>query len=145
MKLGTATMLAMAALTIWPPVSTAQSAPHSENAALFVAEHLDVLSIPSSIYARRKPGANTLKDYGFADFEKIDGGVRTIDQERQWLFGIRIVEDNGGIKVLCIQDGPRIDMSSPSQTTVEVKLGRDGLFHGTGRFPQSDQCPPFQR
>jgi hypothetical protein len=145
MKLGTATMLAMAALTLWPPVSTAQSAPHSENAALFVAEHLDVLSIPSSIYARRKPGANTLKDYGFADFEKIDGGVRTIDQERQWLFGIRIVEDNGGIKVLCIQDGPRIDMSSPSQATVEVKLGHDGLFHGTGRFPQSDQCPPFQR
>ena len=145
MKLGTATMLAMAALTIWPPVSTAQSAPHSENAALFVAEHLDVLSIPSSIYARRKPGVNTLKDYGFADFEKIDGGVRSIDHEKQWLFGIRIVEDNGGIKVLCIQDGPRIGVSFPSQTTAEVKLGRDGLFHGTGRFPQSDQCPPFQR
>ena len=145
MKLGTATMLALAAWAIWPPVSTAQSAPHSENAALFVAEHLDVLSIPSSIYARRKPGANTLTDYGFADFEKIDGGVRSIDHEKQWLFGIRIVEDNGGIKVLCIQDGPRIGGSFPSQTTAEVKLGRDGLFHGTGRFPQSDQCPPFQR
>lgn len=145
MKLVTATMLALTAWSICPPVSTAQSAPHSENAALFVAEHLDVLSIPSSIYARRKPGANTLKDYGFADFEKIDGGVRSIDHEKQWLFGIRIVEDDGGIKVLCIQDGPRIGGSFPSQTTAEVKLGRDGLFHGTGRFPQSDQCPPFQR
>jgi len=140
-----AAALALGAWAMWPAISAAQSAPHSENAALFVAEHLDVLSIPSSMYARRKPGANTLKDYGFADFEKIDGGVRTIDQERHWLFGIRIVEDDGGIKVLCIQDGPRIDMSSPSQTTVEVKLGRDGLFHGTGRLPQNDQCPPFQR
>ncbi len=145
MKFGNAPMLALGAWALWPVALAAQSSPHGEDAALFVAEHLDVLSIPSSLYARQRPGAHTLKEYGFTDFDKVDGGVRALDPERHWLFGIRIVEDNGGIKVLCIQDGPRIDMSSPSQTTVEVKLGRDGLFHGTGRFPQSDQCPPFQR
>ena len=145
MKVGTAAMLALGAWALWPVVSASQSAAHGENAALFVAEHLDVLSVPSSLYARQRPGAHTLKDYGFTDFEKVDGGVRSLDPGKQWLFGIRIVEDNGGIKVLCIQDGPRINGSSPSETTAEVKLGRDGLFHGTGRFPQSDQCPPFQR
>lgn len=144
MKLANAAMLALGAWAIWPSASTAQSALHGENAALFVAEHLDVLSIPSSIYARRRPGANTLKDYGFVDFEKTDGGVRSVDRERRWIFGVKIIEDNGGIKVLCIEDGAFNAGSDGSQNAFEVKLGADGLFHGTGRFPQSEQCPPFQ-
>jgi len=145
MKICATAMLVSCVWAAWPNVSLAQTAPRVENAALFVAEHLDVLSIPSSIYTRRRPGANTLKDYGFAQFEKADGGVRSVDQEKQRLFGIRIVEDNGGIKVLCIQDEALSEGSFISQNTVEVKLGRDGLFHGTGRMPQSDQCPPYQR
>ena len=144
MKIDIATPLALAVWAMWPAVSIAQSTPHTESAALLVAEHLDVLSIPSSIYARRRRSSNTLMDYGFINFEKIDGGVRSIDQKKQWLFGVKIIEDNGGIKLLCIQDEPLIDGGLVSQTAVEVKIGRDGLFHGTGRTSQTDQCPPYQ-
>ncbi len=145
MKVGTAIVLMLGAWAPWPTTSAAQAAPHVENAALSVAEHLDVLSIPSSIYPRRRPGANTLKDYGFVSFEKVDGGVRSIDREKQWVFGVKIVEDNGGIKVLCIQDEALNGGTYGTQNAFEVKLGSDGLFHGTGRVPLSDQCPPYQR
>jgi pyridoxal biosynthesis lyase PdxS len=141
----TAAMLALACLAVAPAVSVAQSATREESAARFVAEHLDVLSIPSSLYARRRPGANTLKDYGFIDFEKADGGVRSIDQARRWLFAVKIIEDNGGLKILCIQDQPFTGVTTGAQNAFEVKLGADGLFHGTGRIAQSEQCPPFQR
>jgi hypothetical protein len=123
---------------------TARAASNADNARN-VAEHLDVLSFPSSIYPRRRPGANTLKDYGFVHFENADGGVRSIDPEIQWVFGVKIIEDNGGIKVLCIQDQAVNGGSYYTQNTVEVKLGRDGLFHGTGRTPENDQCPPFHK
>jgi hypothetical protein len=143
MKIATA-MLALACLVTAPAVSFAQSVSADENAARFVAQHLDVLSIPGSIYARRQPGANRLKDYGFIDFEKADGGVRSIDHARRWLFAVKIIEDDGGIKILCIQDQPFTGVTAGAQNAFEVKLGADGLFHGTGRIVQREQCPPFQ-
>lgn len=112
--------------------------------ALFVAQHLDVLSIPSSIYARRRPGANTLAAYGFDRFRMVDGGVQSIDQDEGWIFGIKIVADESGIKVLCVQDQPLTDHTYLGQTTIEVKIGQDGLFHGTGRYPINAKCPPYQ-
>jgi hypothetical protein len=119
------------------------SAASNADSALTTAQRLDVLSFPNSIYARKRAGANTLKDYGFTQIEKAEGGVRLLDPNRQWVFGVKIVEDNGGIKVLCIQDEAVSDGRFFSQSTIEVKLGRDGLFHGTGRTPQNDQCPPY--
>ena len=86
--------------------------PASDSAVLFVAEHLDVLSIPSSIYPRRRTGANTLGDYGFTHFESVDGGVQSIDQAKAWLFGIKIVEDDGGLKLLCVQDHALADTAA---------------------------------
>jgi hypothetical protein len=139
-----AAMLALGCCATAPAMSVAPFASRQTANARFVAEHLDVLSIPGSIYARRQPGAHALKDYGFTEFEQADGGVRSIDQKGQWIFGVKIVEDNGGIKVLCILDQPFDGTTGGSQNAFEVKLGADGLFHGTGRMSQSDQCPPFQ-
>jgi hypothetical protein len=121
---------------------TALAASNADS-ALTTAQHLDVLSFPNSIDARKRPGAETLADYGFTRIEKTNDGVRLIDPSRQWVFGVKIVEDDGGIKVLCIQDEAVSNGRFFSQSTIEVKLGRDGLFHGTGRMPQNDQCPPF--
>lgn len=143
MKISTAGALAIVAWAACFNVSTTRAASNADD-ALHVAEHLDVLSFPSSVYARRRLGANTLKDYGFIHFENANGGVRSIDSDIQWVFGVKIVEDNGGIKVLCIQDQAVNGDSYYTQSTIEVKLGRDGLFHGTGRTPENDQCPPFQ-
>jgi hypothetical protein len=142
MKIPAAAMLACAGLAICSTASVAHAASNSDSARA-VAEHLDILSFPNSIYPRRRPGANTLKDYGFTHFENADGGVRSIDLVRHWVFGVKIIEDNGGIKVLCIQDGTSIGGDAFSQSTIEVKLGRDGFFHGTGRTPESDECLPY--
>jgi hypothetical protein len=139
-----AAMLALGCLVMAPAISFAQSVSRDESAARFVAQHLDVLSIPGAIYARQQPGARTLKDYGFVDFERADGGVRSIDRQRRWLFAVKIIEDDGGIKILCIQDQPFTGVTTGAQNAFEVKLGADGLFHGTGRIVQRDQCPPFQ-
>lgn len=119
------------------------SAGSNADSALTTAQHLDVLSFPNSMYARKRPGARTPGDYGFTRIERAEGGVRLLDPTRQWVFGVKIVEDDGGIKVLCIQDEAVSNGRFFSQSTIEVKLGRDGLFHGTGRTPQSDQCPPY--
>jgi hypothetical protein len=119
--------------------------PTPDPMALYVAKHLDVLSIPSSIYPRRRAGANTLADYGFVDFKAADGGVQSIEQDKRWMFGIKIVADEGGIKVLCVQDQAMNNGTYLSQTTIEVKIGPDGLFHGTGKTPINAQCPPYQR
>ena len=119
--------------------------PARDRATLFVATHLDVLSIPSSIYPRRRPGAHTLADYGFAHFDAVDGGMQSIDRDTAWVFGIRIVEDDGGRKILCVQDHALADATAASQTAIEVKIGPTGLFHGTGRTPLNAQCPLYQR
>lgn len=141
MKILAAAMLACTGVTMCSSASVA----HASNSASAraVAEHLDILSFPNSIYPRRRPGANTLRDYGFTHFENAAGGVRSIDPATHWVFGVKIVEDNGGIKVLCIQDEAVNGGGIFSQSTIEVKLGRDGLFHGTGRTPENDQCPPY--
>lgn len=118
--------------------------PKPDRATLSVARHLDVLSIPSSIYPRRRKGANTLADYGFVDFKAVDGGVQSTLQDKSWLFGVKIVADDGGIKILCIRDQALNNGTYLSQSTMEVKIGSDGLFHGTGRTPINAQCPPYQ-
>ena len=147
MKIGATTTLA---LLVWTAVSSSSIAQQTaaaiaEKQNRLVAEHLDVLSIPSAIYARRRPGANTLKDYGFVRVEPFDGGIRLTDQNRQRFFGVRILEDNGGFKLLCIQDEALTGSKVIMQNAVEVKLGRDGLFHGTGRVEQTEACPLYQR
>lgn len=113
--------------------------------ALFVAQHLDVLSFPNSIYPRRRPGAKMLVDYGFAHFKLIPGGVESVEDDGQWLFSVKIVNDDGNRKVLCIVDQAMDRGSYLSQGTVEVRLGADGLFHGTGSSPKNDQCPEYRR
>jgi len=140
---GVLSSILLAALTFATSLHAASNQEGTE--ALYVAQHLDVLSFPNSIHPRKRPGAKMLVDYGFNHFKLLKGGVESVEDDGQWFFSVKVVNDDGSRKVLCIVDQAMNGGSYLSQGTVEVRLGADGLFHGTGNSPKSDQCPEYRR
>ena len=112
--------------------------------AMFITRHLDVLSFPDSIHPRRRPGANLLSDYGFNQFKADGATVEATDSEGELFFSVTLVADEGARKLLCITD-QIVNGTYLTVDPVEVELGDDGLFHGTGRAVEDPRCPEYRR
>jgi hypothetical protein len=111
---------------------------------MLITRHLDVLSFPSSIYPRRRPGAKLLSDYGFDQFKPDGDTVEATDTAGEYFFSVTLIADEGKRKLLCITD--QITKATYLSTDpVEVELGDDGLFHGTGRAVEDSRCPIYRR
>ena len=59
---------------------------------------------------------------------------------------MKILQDDGGFKLLCIQDEALTGSKVIAQKRSRSEAGPgDGLFHGTGRVEQRETCPLYQR
>lgn len=119
--------------------STAQQAPATMD-ALYVAQHLDVMSFPNAMHPRRREGATLPMDYGFTHFSPIEHGVAAMEDDGSWYFGVTILADHGKRKRLCILDQAQNGGSYRTAFPIDVQLGDDGLFHAVGTTDPHASC-----
>jgi len=112
----------------------------SKDRADFIARHLDMLSFPSSLWPRRRPGANTLMDYGFTHFKSIPNGVDATEDDADWHFVIELVSAQGDASELRVVDRALNGGTYRACSLIKVKMGADGLFHAIGKPVGEDFC-----
>jgi hypothetical protein len=113
-----------------------------DNVAEFVAERLDVTTLPSSIRPKTQKSKKTFGDYGYV--------MRQLD-DKQILFeatpagsqiNIRVLEQKGSAIYVCVQAPGQDANSGPVQRVLLLKLkNENGLLKGRESWKEFSGCP----
>ncbi len=98
------TLSAAVALACLPGFVSAKNVPYpTENVAAFVAERLDVTTLPEAIRPKRLKGKKTFAEYGFvaSHLEEKEAQLTAAQGDRQ--ISIRILDRNSAAIFACVQ------------------------------------------
>jgi len=131
------------ALAFVPAVFAANNAPlPKDNVTEFVADKLDITTLPASLRPKSQKSKKTFADYGFV--------VQQLDDKQALLeatpagaqINIRILEQNTSALYVCVRTSSQDANSSPIQRVLLLKLkDADGLLKGRESWKEFSGCP----
>ena len=133
-------------LLVCMPLAVAKSdhAYSKEKLAEFVAEKLDVTSIPSAIRPKREKRKRTFGDYGYVTRKIEDKEVLVEAPQRRSQIAISILEEGKSGIYVCLNGQAQNESSSHIQRVFLLKLKRgNGLLKGRESWKEFDSCPPL--
>jgi hypothetical protein len=113
-----------------------------ENVAEFVAQKLDVTTLPSSIRPKPQKSKKTFADYGYA-MQQIDDKQKLVEAtpEGSQIY-ISILEQNDFGIYVCVKGPVQNASSGPIQRVLLLKLkNSDGLLKGRESWKEFSGCP----
>jgi hypothetical protein len=126
-----------------PAVLAANNAPlPKDNVAEFVAQKLDVTTLPSSIRPKFEKSKKTFADYGYA-LQQIDEKQKLVEAtpEGSQIY-IRILEQSDSGIYVCIKSPGQTANNGPIQRVLLLKLkNADGLLKARESWKEFSGCP----
>ncbi|HXC87237.1 MAG TPA: hypothetical protein VNU23_05580 [Candidatus Cybelea sp.] len=126
-----------------PAVLAANNAPlPKDNVAEFVAQKLDVTTLPSSIRPKSEKSKKTFADYGYA-LQQIDEKQKLVEAtpEGSQIY-IRILEQSDSGIYVCIKSPGQTANNGPIQRVLLLKLkNADGLLKARESWKEFSGCP----
>jgi hypothetical protein len=131
------------ALACVPAALAANNAPiPKDNMAEFVAERLDVTTLPSSIRPKSQKSKKTFSDYGYVMRQLDDKQVLVEATPAGSQFNIRVLEQNSSALYVCVQAPGQYANGGPIQRVLRLKLkNENGLLKGRESFKEFSGCP----
>jgi hypothetical protein len=131
------------ALACVPAALAGNNAPlPKDNVAEFVAERLDVTTLPSSIRPKTQKSKKTFGDYGYVIRQTDDKQVLVEATPEGSQINIRILEQNASAMYVCVQAPAQDAKSGPFQRVLLLKLkNADGLLKGRESWKEFSGCP----
>jgi hypothetical protein len=131
------------ALACIPAVLAANNVPlPKDNVAEFVAQRLDVTTLPSSIRPKSQKSKKTFADYGYA-MQQIDDKQKLVEATPEGSqINIRILEQNDSGIYVCVRGQGQTANSGPIQRVLLFKLkNADGLLKARESWKEFSGCP----
>jgi hypothetical protein len=131
------------ALACVPAALAANNAPlPKDNVAEFVAQKLDVTTLPSSIRPKSQKSKKTFADYGYA-MQQIDDKQELVEATSDGSqINLRILEQNDSGIYVCVRGPGQGADSGPIQRVLLLKLKTaDGLLKGRESWKEFSGCP----
>jgi len=130
-------------LACMPAAVAANNAPlPKDNVAEFVAQKLDVTTLPSSIRPKSQKSKKTFADYGYAS-QQIDDKQKLVEATPEGSqINIRILEQNDSGIYVCLRGQGQTANSGPIQRVLLLKLkNADGLLKARESWKEFSGCP----
>ena len=131
------------ALACVPAALAANNAPlPKDNVAEFIAQKLDVTTLPSSIRPKSQKSKKTFADYGYA-MQQIDDKQRLVEATPEGSqINISILEQNDSGIYVCVRGpGQRADSGSFQRVLLLKLKNTDGLLKGKESWKEFSGCP----
>src|ERR1700752_1035241 len=122
MKMKTKTLLAVAALAYAPlGVAGNKAAYPTERVAAFVAEKLDLTSLPSAFRPKKQKGKRTSADYGFTPqmVNENEAMIESASGEKK--FAITILDQTSSGIYACVAEPGENGVTAKAQTVIFLK------------------------
>src|SRR5208282_3456711 len=131
------------ALACVPAALAGNNAPlPKENVAEFVAEKLDVTTLPSSIRPKPQKSKKTFGEYGYIMRQLDDKQVLIEATPSGSQINIRVLEQKSSAIYVCVQAPGQDANSGPIQRVLLLKLKKEnGLLKGRESFKEFSGCP----
>jgi hypothetical protein len=131
------------ALACVPAALAGNDAPlPKDNVAEFVAEKLDITTLPSSIRPKPQKSKKTFGDYGYVMRQADDKQVLVEATPEGSQINIRILEQKASAMYVCVQAPAQDAKGSPIQRVLLLKLkNADGLLKGRESWKEFSGCP----
>jgi hypothetical protein len=131
------------ALACVPAAVAGNNAPlPKDNVAEFVAQRLDVTTLPSAIRPKPQKSKKTFGDYGYVMRQLDDKQVLVEATPAGSQINIRILEQKASAMYVCVQAPAQDAKSSPIQRVLLLKLKNvDGLLKGREAWREFSGCP----
>jgi hypothetical protein len=126
-----------------PAALAANNAPlPKDNVGEFVAQKLDVTTLPSSIRPKSQKSKKTFADYGYA-VQQIDEKQKLVEATLEGAqINIRILEQNDSGIYVCVRGPGQGANSGPIQRVLLLKLkNADGLLRARESGKEFSGCP----
>jgi hypothetical protein len=113
-----------------------------DNVAEFVAERLDVTTLPPSIRPKTQKSKKTFGDYGYVMRQLDDKQILIEATPAGSQISIRVLEQNASAMYVCVQAPAQDAKSGPFQSVLLLKLkNADGLLKGRESWKEFSGCP----
>ena len=134
---------ALLALACVPTAFAANNAPlPKDNVTDFVAEKLDITTLPASIRPRPQKTRKTFADYGYVLQQRGDQQSLLEAAPGSPQINIRILEQNASAIYVCVRTSSEAASSKPIQRVLFLKLkNADSLLKGRESFKEFSGCP----
>ncbi len=131
------------ALACVPAAFAANNAPlPKDNVAEFVAERLDVTTLPASIRPKSQKSKKTFADYGYVHRQLDDKHSLVEATPAGPQIHIRILEQTSSAIYVCVQAPAQDPNSAPIQRVLLLKLkNSNGLLTGRESWKEFSGCP----
>jgi hypothetical protein len=112
------------------------------NVAEFVAEKLDVTTLPSSIRPKPQKNKKTFSEYGYVA-QQLDDKQNLVEANSDGSqINIRLLEQNDTAMYVCVRTTRQAPDSNSVQRVVLLKLKKeDGLLKGRESWKEFSGCP----
>jgi hypothetical protein len=113
-----------------------------DNVAEFVAEKLDVTTLPTSIRPKPQKSKKTFADYGYT-MQQIDDKQKLVEATPEGSqINISILEQNDSGIYVCVKSPGQSANSGPVQRVLLLKLkNAEGLLKGRESWKEFSGCP----
>ena len=131
------------ALACVPAALAGNNAPlPKDNLAEFVAQKLDVTTLPSSIRPKPQKSKKTFSDYGYA-MQQLDDKQKLLEATPECSqINIRILEQNDSGVYVCVQSPGQTPQTGPVQSVLLLKLkDTNGLLKARESWKEFSGCP----
>ncbi len=131
------------ALACVPAALARNNAPlRKENVAEFLAQKLDVTTLPSSIRPKPQKNKKTFSEYGYVA-QLLDDKQHLIEANSDGSqINIRLLEQNDSAMYVCVRTTRQAPDSNSVQRVVLLKLKKeDGLLKGRESWKEFSGCP----
>jgi len=131
------------ALACMPAAVAANNAPlPKDNVAEFVAQKLDVSTLPSSIRPKSQKSKKTFADYGYT-MQQIDDKQKLVEATPEGSqINIHILEQSDSGIYICVRGQGQGANSGPIQRVLLLKLkNADGLLKARESWKEFSGCP----
>ena len=112
-----------------------------ENVAEFVAERLDVTTLPVAIRPKREKNRKTFGDYGYVMSQTTDKASLVEEVPGRPQINIRILEQNNSGMYVCVERASSGDNVAGVQRVVFLKLKGAGTLKGSETFKEFEGYP----
>jgi len=113
-----------------------------ENVRAFVAEKLDVTTLPAAIRPKREKNRKTFGDYGYVMSQAGDEVELVEEMPGGPQINIRILEQNNSGMYVCVERPSSSSDASRVQRVVFLKLKDGGTrLKGSETFKEFERCP----
>jgi len=131
------------ALACVPAALAGNNAPlPKDNVAEFVAERLDVTTLPPSIRPKPRKNMKTFGDYGYVMRQLDDKQILIEATPAGSQINIRILEQKASAIYVCVQAPGQDANSGPIQRVLLLKLKNEsGLLKGRESWKEFSGCP----